>query len=454
MRKLTDSVAAVTSMTAGSQESRRNRLAWLDALRGLAVLFVIYEHLGPYLLTNVHAVTVQWFPSGRVGVLLFFLVSGYIIPASLEKRGDVRAFLVSRFFRLYPLYAVALAATWVLSMHSPMTMDPGVKTDLVATAAAHLTMLSTMVNVPMALAVTWTLAFEMMFYLLVVSLYSMRLLRFSASIAMGLAITALLAGPLPLLYISRHVNDARTLSVAVLIVVALGLAAVLSRRRWLVLSGAALLTALVASLLLFNEQFVHILDGLSLMAVMFAGSTIYRYHHQQIPGWRALLTLLIVGIGEIVTLHEVSPNNSPKQAIGEVVLVYSLFAIVMLWGRRYRVPMFLAWIGGVSYSVYLLHDIVVISVGPTLNRLAGADPWYLQLSVELTLLFLILGLAALTYRFIEVPAQRVGSRLNRRLDRSKVVAPPPVEHSPDTDDQPALPQPAAQSAAQSAAMAG
>lgn len=448
MRKLTDSVAAVTSMTAGSQESQRNRLAWLDALRGLAVLFVVYEHVSPYLMTSAHNVTIQWFPSGRVGVLLFFLVSGYIIPASLEKRGDVRAFLISRCFRLYPLYAAALAATWLLSLYTPMTMDPGVRTDVVATTASHLTMLSTMVNVPMVLAVTWTLAFEMMFYLLVVSLYTIRLLRFSASIAMGLSITALLAGPLPILLISQHLNNARLLSVSALVVIVFGLAAVLSRLRWLALAGAVVLITLVLSLLLFNEQYVHILDGLSLMAFMFAGSTVYRYHHSQIPGWRALLTLLVVGFGEIITLHEVSPLYTWKYPVGEVVLVYSIFTIVMLWGRRYRTPQVLAWVGGISYSVYLLHDIVIITVGPTIGRLAVKDPWYLQLPVALTLLLAILGLAALTYRFIEVPAQRLGSQLNRRLSGTKPtpVAPAGTATEPHEQDAP-VPEQVPESAA-------
>jgi peptidoglycan/LPS O-acetylase OafA/YrhL len=39
---------------------------------------------------------------GLYGVFVFFMVSGYIVPASLERRGSVRGFWVSRVFRLYP----------------------------------------------------------------------------------------------------------------------------------------------------------------------------------------------------------------------------------------------------------------------------------------------------------------------------------------------------------------
>jgi peptidoglycan/LPS O-acetylase OafA/YrhL len=44
----------------------------------------------------------QWFDPGQYGVFVSFLVSGYIVPASLERRGSVRGFWVSRAFRLYP----------------------------------------------------------------------------------------------------------------------------------------------------------------------------------------------------------------------------------------------------------------------------------------------------------------------------------------------------------------
>jgi peptidoglycan/LPS O-acetylase OafA/YrhL len=40
---------------------------------------------------------------------VFFLVSGYIVPASLEHKGDVRSIWVNRVFRLYPRPPAAVA---------------------------------------------------------------------------------------------------------------------------------------------------------------------------------------------------------------------------------------------------------------------------------------------------------------------------------------------------------
>ena len=84
------------------------RLGWLDALRGLAALAVVFDHLSYYVLQHVRAVIYHWFDAGNYGVFVFFIISGYIVPASLERKGSVRTFWVSRVFRLYPLYLLAV----------------------------------------------------------------------------------------------------------------------------------------------------------------------------------------------------------------------------------------------------------------------------------------------------------------------------------------------------------
>ena len=84
------------------------RLAWLDVLRGLAALAVVFDHLSYYVLQHVRAIVYQWFDPGNYGVFVFFIISGYIVPASLERKGSVRTFWVSRLFRLYPLYLLAV----------------------------------------------------------------------------------------------------------------------------------------------------------------------------------------------------------------------------------------------------------------------------------------------------------------------------------------------------------
>jgi uncharacterized membrane protein len=62
-------------------KARGRRLPWLDALRGIAALCVVYSHFGTRVLPAVHRAVYNVFDPGLYGVLVFFLVSGYIVPA-------------------------------------------------------------------------------------------------------------------------------------------------------------------------------------------------------------------------------------------------------------------------------------------------------------------------------------------------------------------------------------
>src|ERR1700680_1263338 len=100
--------AAANTTAAKAAAPKHSRLAWLDALRGFAALCVVFDHGSTLMLEPVRDFLYRWLAPGQYGVFVFFLISGYIIPASLERRGSVRGFWTSRLFRLYPMYAVAL----------------------------------------------------------------------------------------------------------------------------------------------------------------------------------------------------------------------------------------------------------------------------------------------------------------------------------------------------------
>ncbi len=57
---------------------------------------------------------ILWFPKdiGQIGVGLFFLISGFVIPISIEKYGSSQ-FLIQRFFRLYPVLLFAILIHFV-----------------------------------------------------------------------------------------------------------------------------------------------------------------------------------------------------------------------------------------------------------------------------------------------------------------------------------------------------
>jgi peptidoglycan/LPS O-acetylase OafA/YrhL len=86
----------------------RQRNHFLDALRGIAVVFVLLFHAFPGLL-----------PGGYLGVDIFFVLAGYLSVQSLDKRSETLSGLfsypVARLSRLAPAFFVVLILTAVFS---------------------------------------------------------------------------------------------------------------------------------------------------------------------------------------------------------------------------------------------------------------------------------------------------------------------------------------------------
>ena len=78
--------------------------------------------------------------------------------------------------------------------------------------------------------------------------------------------------------------------------------------------------------------------------------------------------------------------------------------------RKVRVPRWCAWLGVISYSVYLLHPLVFDAYRsiPALHRKHTMPDQFL---IFAGLLAVIIGLSALTYYLVEKPMQRVGRRV-------------------------------------------
>lgn len=92
---------------------KKTNLDSLVLLRGIAVLLVCLCHFA----------TAFWgkntfFEYGKYGVQIFFVISGFVIPLSLQKGGftwsDYPKFILKRIIRLYPPYLAALALTFIV----------------------------------------------------------------------------------------------------------------------------------------------------------------------------------------------------------------------------------------------------------------------------------------------------------------------------------------------------
>src|SRR4051794_31737766 len=173
------------------------RMGWLDALRGFAAITVVWFHLSPLLLGDRrHLAIMRQIDLGRYGVLLFFLVSGYVIPMSLERHGSLRRFWIGRLCRIYPAYLASVALVGALALPGWATWQRSFTGQTVTAVLGHATMMTELLGLHGAIRVFWTLSYEMTFYLIVSGLYAWRLHRHTAWWAAGLALTGLLGGTL------------------------------------------------------------------------------------------------------------------------------------------------------------------------------------------------------------------------------------------------------------------
>lgn len=333
----------------------KTRLHFLDAVRGVSAFAVLIQHGAAQYWPAFSRFSAERFDLGRLGITLFFLTSGFLIPATIERGNSLRRFWQSRFFRLYPLYWLSLALVLVLSTVQPHALNYADHS--VGNALVNVTMFQEFVGVPHAIQLYYTLTIELAFYVACSALFAVGLLRRSVLLS-GFAIAG---------------------------VGALGVVAplVLERRAPML--------------------------GLFALMSMFFGSVVFRY----LQGRVSLHTVGVLLLGIVaVTIPGVYVNyvRYPKMAtwdrhtfIAEFapwVVAYVAFFIAFVL-RKAEVPAVLGWLGRISYSIYLMHPLVLIVTEDWSNPVLS-----MTFLVGATLMF-----ATFTYYVIEKPLIDLGRRL-------------------------------------------
>lgn len=418
---------------------RGSRMAWLDVLRGFAALVVAYFHLQSYVLDRPADVVDGWLDLGRYGVLVFFLVSGYVIMMSLERYGSLRRFWVGRIFRIYPALILTALLMLLIIAAGIRPLFPAHRREPVAAVLGHATMLQELLGVPSMVTVFWTLSYEMVFYLVISGLFVLGLHRKIAWWAVGLAVFSLVTGRV--LPNDVFTGDGRHLvpvTAAAVLVLAGTVAAYVSGRRDAAVVAAVAGIGMLALPALNGGAHVATHAGagswraLSFLTIMLSGTVVYAAHQGRLSRratWLTLGTLLTV---QLVADWVLTPQHwqTPEQylrgrhlALGTLLAVVATFAIGFALRHR-RVPGWLAWLGRISYSIYLLHPLVravLPEVWPKADRL----PFAAQLGIGAVYLAATLLLSWAAYHLVERPGQRLGKQvagwLERRLPADRCV---------------------------------
>jgi peptidoglycan/LPS O-acetylase OafA/YrhL len=107
--------AAVTGVAPEKPSNASPRYASLDSLRGVAAIVVVVSHFAQVYFRGPAPIWIRYSPlrillDGKASVLVFFALSGFVLFLTFKGRDRFRywPYIVKRFFRLYPPFAVAI----------------------------------------------------------------------------------------------------------------------------------------------------------------------------------------------------------------------------------------------------------------------------------------------------------------------------------------------------------
>lgn len=355
----------------GSAKNQRVALVIpsLDGIRAVSFLMVFLAHVG-----------MPGIPGG-FGVTVFFFLSGYLITTLLrreaERSGGVsfRLFYLRRVVRILPPFYLILGLALVLTLLG--VLPPQFTWGAFAAQAFHYSNYWVISHGWDGLlggtGVYWSLAVEEHFYLLFPALYAL-LLR---------------AG------LSRRAQHG---------VLVLLCALVMLRRCWIVFGlGEIGDYTYIAS----DARFDSMLFGCAL--AVWGNPALDFGRDVQKPSRKALLA----GLGGflLLLLSFVVRNSAFRESVRYTLQGIGLYPLFFLAVRhpQMAVMRFLNWrpvrfVGTLSYSLYLLHQIVIYAVDRKLHVL----PHFAQAVLSLALSF---GLSLLVWRLVEQPCAKLRSRL-------------------------------------------
>ena len=348
----------------------------IDGLRALAVIAVMFYHLG-----------FSWIPGGFLGVDLFFVISGYVITRmlldSIAQSGglDLRGFYLARLRRLLPALLFMLTTTiiavgiWApdtikrLLVDTPFALTGTINWWLVANEQDYFESIGR----PPLLQHTWSLAVEAQFYLVWPLILYFILKKFGKKHIPVAALFIAAASGIALLLVSFSIDAANASKVSHVYfgtdTHSIGL-----------FLGAALAVSWIPQnfRVELSRKGQNFIDGIGVFG--FIG---------------ILATFLLIDASNPAMYKIAFPLAGIFGAaiIASIVHPASRFAPIL----QNKV---LLWIGERSYAIYLWHWVIFQVTRPTVD-LAG-QAWALY-SLRILIVF---ALADISLRYVELPIRR------------------------------------------------
>ena len=359
-------------------EIPRGQFGFIDLLRGPAALLVLYSHfVGIYLASRHESYWLKdWVNAlfvrplvivdqfGQLGVMVFFLISGFIITHVARAESPLR-FGIRRVFRIYPAYWLIVAITIVFGIS-----DSGFQLEWLHSWSDVLRMatITNYLHAPqhLVLGVGWTLQIEVTYY-------------------------ALVACVMPLI-----------------------------RRApfWALVVEFAFVFTVIWQAHAFGADWYLFAANTAYLPYMLIGQAIYFYWAGGLTGGRALLLGWLGYFAAVFGEHKIlttflEPTQSRTLCL---VLALGIFVWSLNYGHKIglmRVPKFFS---DISYALYLIHGPLGYLLLVKLHPLIGYGN-----ALAVAVVTSIASAAAIHYT-IERPCIRLGRNLSNRLKKRTPVA--------------------------------
>ncbi|ACZ76607.1 acyltransferase 3 [Dickeya parazeae Ech586] len=376
-----------------------NRLHHIDAMRAIAALCVVIMHFCTRLPGNIVSSSfigdVLTLDFGRIGVVLFFAISGFVIPGSLQPGQHKAVFWIRRFFRLYPAYWASLC-TVILVQWAFIDTTFSFRQIL-----ANTTMLQNFLHFENIEGVYWTLKVELVFYVMVFAGFCLGLNDKPAFLVSVSAFFFCI-----FIFYLDYWTGITTLS-----------------HRFIELINLSNINNTSG-----GTADNHPLPGLLNMnwgnfcgyfSVMFMGATLRLWFIGQMNRTGKCATAILAAGWFIVLPVMGLIGYSRTQDVGLFSMYGSwITALLMFVVLAFLLPIrarAIVWLGVVSYSLYLFHP-VVIDILFAFHMTAALASLY----PILTLIFCIAissAVAGMGYKIVEKPAVTVARQLTKRLSK-------------------------------------
>lgn len=381
--KFADAQATSAVPPASPNKTRLDRLDFVDALRGWAVLCVMTVHATMWVSADLPDRFHRFVSNGARGVQLFYVMSAFTLFLSVARRSSVekkplRNFFLRRFFRIAPMFYVALTFSLIHKFAVTHTFGGVTFPQLAATVLFlngwHPHWINSIVTGQ------WSVAIEMMFYL-----------------------------ALPLL--AKVVRDSVQALWLFLITLVSSVAIYSVMASWAPAENS-------------EEWFNFIFYWLPAQTPVFALGIVLYFQWLKIETgemnprmgrwflWSGLLLTAIATQGGYRFL--------PMHVVFSIAFVLFALGLAMKPNRFFVNPAIRA-IGNVSYSFYLTHAPVMRVMTAILNRVYRATHTEPPALAQYAALWIFGGLATfavslLCFRFVEKPGMDLGKRIIKNLE--------------------------------------